>query len=102
MVTLSFSNCCNRDILYEEDFFQTLWLQSDNIEPAFPYTEKGQENGDGRIHTHFPQAGRLTPSRQDQISQYMVDVLHRLKLHDVMTFVDQVGDTFNVECGCGT
>jgi hypothetical protein len=27
----------------------------------------------------------------------MVDVLQRLKLHDVMTFVDQVGDTFNVE-----
>lgn len=27
----------------------------------------------------------------------MVDVLQRLKMHDVMTYIDQVGDAFNVE-----
>ena len=97
-VTLSFSNCCNiGDILYEEDFFQTLWLQSDNIEPAFPYTEKGQENGDGRFIPTFRRQEKTYAIKTGQITQYMVDVLHRLKLHDVMTFVDQVGDTFNVE-----
>ena len=53
-VTLSFSNCCNLgDFLYENDFFQTLWLKSDNIEPAFPYVEKGQENGDGKFIPTF-------------------------------------------------
>lgn len=97
-VTLSFSNCCNiGDILYEEDFFQTLWLKSDNIEPAFPYTEKGQENGDGKFIPTFRRQDKTYLIRTGEISQYMVDVLHRLKLHDVMTFIDQVGDARNVE-----
>lgn len=97
-VTLSFSNCCNiGDILYEEDFFQTLWLKSDNIEPAFPYTEKGQENGDGKFIPTFRRQDKTYLIRTGEISQYMVDVLHRLKLHDVMTFIDQVGDAYNVE-----
>lgn len=97
-VTLSFSNCCNiGDILYEEDFFQTLWLKSDNIEPAFPYTEKGQENGDGKFIPTFRRQDKTYLIRTGEISQYMVDVLHRLKLHDVMTFIDQVGDAHNVE-----
>lgn len=97
-VTLSFSNCCNiGDILYEEDFFQTLWLKSDNIEPAFPYTEKGQENGDGKFIPTFRRQDKTYIIRTGEISQYMVDVLHRLKLHDVMTFIDQVGDAHNVE-----
>lgn len=97
-VTLSFSNCCNiGDILYEEDFFQTLWLKSDNIEPAFPYTEKGQENGDGKFIPTFRRQDKTYLIRVGAVSQYMVDVLHRLKLHDVMTFIDQVGDARNVE-----
>ena len=97
-VTLSFSNCCNvGDILYEEDFIQTLWIKSDNIEPAFPYVEKGQENGIGRFIPTFRRQEKTYLIRTGEISQYMVDVLHRLKLHDVMTFINQVGDANNVE-----
>ena len=34
-VTLSFSNCCNiGDLQYENDFYQTLWIDSDNIEAS--------------------------------------------------------------------
>jgi hypothetical protein len=97
-VTLSFSNCCNLgDLLYEDDFYQTLWLKSDNIEHTYPYTEKGQENGDGKFIPTFRRQDKLHTLKTGVISQYMVDVLHRLQLHDVMTFIDQVGDAFNVE-----
>lgn len=102
-VTLSFSNCCNLAndtetlLLYEYDFLQTLWLKSDNIEPAFPYTEKGQENGDGKFIPTFRRQEKTYTIRTGEISQYMVDVLNRLKMHDVMTFIDQVGNAYNVE-----
>jgi len=97
-VTLSFSNCCNLgDILYEDDFYQTLWIKSDNIEQDYPYTEKGQENGNGRFIPTFRRQDKTYTIRAGTVSQYMVDVLQRLKLHDVMTYIDQVGDAFNIE-----
>jgi len=97
-VTLSFSNCCNLgDLLYEDDFYQTLWVKSDNIEQDYPYTEKGQENGDGRFIPTFRRQDKTHTIRVGVIPQYMVDVLQRLKLHDVVTYIDQVGDAFNVE-----
>lgn len=97
-VTLSFSNCCNLgDLLYEDDFVQTLWIQSDNIEQSYPYTEKGQENGDGKFIPTWRRQEKTYTIRTATMPQYMVDVLHRLKMHDVMTFIDQVGDAYNVE-----
>jgi len=97
-VTLSFSNCCNLgDLLYEDDFHQTLWIKSDNIEQIYPYVEKGQENGEGRFIPTFRRQDKNHVVRTGIIPQYMVDVLNRLKMHDVMTYVDQAGDAFNVE-----
>lgn len=97
-VTLSFANCCNLgDLLYEDDFFQTLWIKSDNIEQAYPYTEKGQENGVGRFIPTFRRQEKTYTIRTGVITQFMVDALQRLKLHDVMTYIDQVGDAFNIE-----
>jgi hypothetical protein len=97
-VTLSFSHCCNiGDLLYEFDFVQTLWLQSDNIEPAFPYTEKGQENGYGKFIPTFRRQEKTYAIRTALIPQYLVDVLHRLKMHDIMTYIDQTGETYTVD-----
>jgi len=97
-VTLSFSNCCNiGDIIYENDFVQTLWIKSDNIEQQFPYVEKGQENGDGKFVPTFRRQEKMYMIRTEEIPQFLVDVLQRLRLHDVITYIDQVGDAFNVE-----
>lgn len=97
-VTLSFSNCCNiGDLLYENDFYQTLWIKSDNIEESFPYTEKGQENGYGKFIPTFRRQEKAYAIRTEIIPKYIVDVLHRLKMHDVMTYIDQVGNAYNVE-----
>lgn len=97
-VTLSFSNCCNLgDLLYEDDFTQTLWIKSDSIEQQFPYVEKGQENGDGRFIPTFRRQEKTYAIKLGIVPQYLVDVLHRLKLHDVMTYIDQVGEAYVVE-----
>jgi hypothetical protein len=97
-VTLSFTNCCNvGDILYEDAFIQTLWIKSDSIEQAYPYTEKGQENGEGKFIPTFRRQEKNFLIRMELMSQYMVDVLQRLKMHDIITYIDQVGDAFNVE-----
>ena len=96
-VTLSFTNCCNvGDILYEYDFLQTLWIKSDNIEQAYPYSEKGQENGEGKFIPTFRRQEKTYAIRTEILPQYMIDVLQRLKMHDVMTFIDQVGEAFVV------
>ena len=97
-VTLSFTNCCNvGDILYETDFIQTLWLKGDNIEETFPYVERGQENGAGRFIPTFRRQDKTYIIKTEIIPKYLVDTLHRLKLHDVITFIDQVGDAFIVQ-----
>lgn len=97
-VTLSFSNCCNLgDIFYEDNFMQTLWILSDNIEQQFPYVEKGQENGDGRFIPTFRRQEKTYVIRTMLVGQYMVDIMHRLRLHDLVTYLDMVGDTYIVE-----
>ncbi len=97
-VTLSFSNCCNLgDLLYEDDFYQTLWILSDNIEQTFPYAERGQENGEGRFIPTFRRQDKNYIIRLAIVPQFLVDVLYRLKMHDVITYIDQVGDAYNVE-----
>ena len=97
-VTLSFSNCCNLgDLLYEDDFRQTLWIKSDNVEQAYPYVERGLENGEGRFIPTFRRQDKTYIIKTLTVSQMLVDALHRLKLHDVVTFIDQVGDAWGVE-----
>jgi hypothetical protein len=97
-VTLSFTNCCNvGDILYEDDFIQTLWIYSDNIEQAYPYVERGQENGEGKFIPTFRRQEITCLIRTLILPQYLIEVLHRLKMHDVMTYIDQVGDAFYID-----
>lgn len=97
-VTLSFSNCCNLgDILYEDDFTQTMWIPSDNIETQFPYVEKGQENGDGRFIPTFRRQEKTFQIRTGYLPIYVIEVLHRLKIHDLVTYIDQVGDAFIIQ-----
>lgn len=97
-VTISFTNCCNiGDILYENDFIQTLWIYSDNIEQAYPYVEKGQENGEGKFIPTFRRQEKTCLIRTLILPQYLIEVLHRLKMHDIITYIDQVGDAFYVE-----
>ena len=95
---INFSHTCNLGgIIYEDGFTQVLYLETETMEPTFPYTEKGQENGYGQFVPTFQRQDKLYLIRTGLIPQHIVDVLHRLKLHDTVTLTDLVGDSFTVK-----
>lgn len=97
-IKIDFSNTCDiGDIYYEGDFEQTLWLESETLEPTFPYVEKGVENGLGRFVPAYQRQDKIWLLRTKLIPQYIVDVLHRLKLHDTIVLIDTVGNGYVVK-----
>ncbi|MEN6569060.1 MAG: hypothetical protein ABFC18_03505, partial [Rikenellaceae bacterium] len=97
-LTINFSHSCNLgDLLYEDGLEQTLYLETEAMEPTFPYTEKGQENGYGQFVPTWQRQEKNYIIRTLLIPQFIVDVLHRLKLHDTVEIIDLVGDTWTVK-----
>lgn len=97
-LTINFTHSCNLgDIYYEGGLIQTLFLESETMEPVFPYTEKGAENGFGQFVPTWQRQEKNQLIRTNLIPQHIVEVLHRLKLHDTITLIDLVGDGFTVE-----
>lgn len=95
---LVFEHSCNLgEIIYEDGFTQTLFLEAETMEPVFPYTEKGQENGYGQFIPAFQRQEKNYLIKTLLIPQFIVDVLHRLKLHDSITLTDLVGDEWTVK-----
>lgn len=95
---LTFSHSCNLgDIKYEDDFEQVLYLDTEAMEPIFPYEEKGQENGYGVFVPTWQKQDKQYVIKTKLVPQFLVDVLHRLKLHDSITLMDNVGDSFTIE-----
>lgn len=97
-VRIDFKNTCDIvGIYYEGGFTQSLWLESETMEPTFPYTEKGVENGLGRFVAAYQRQDKIWLLRTKLIPQYIVDVLHRLKLHDDVDLIDTVGNEYAVK-----
>jgi hypothetical protein len=67
------------------------------MEPVFPYTEKGQENGYGQFIPTFQRQEKNWIIRTLLVPQFIVDVFHRLKLHDTIAITDLVGDLWTVK-----
>lgn len=94
----AFEHSCDLgEITYDDGFTQVLYLETETMEPTFPYTEKGQENGYGQFVPTFQRQDKVYLIRTMLIPQHIVDVLHRLKLHDTVTLTDLVGDSFTVK-----
>lgn len=94
---LNFHNNCDLgDILYHDGFTQTLWFESETMEPAFPTEEEGQKNGEGRFARTFARQTKKYLARTKEMPDFMVDVFNRMKLHDTIQLIDLVGDTHNV------
>lgn len=92
-VTIDYHNACNiGDLMYDDDITYTLWLETEPLEPAFPYTEKGQDNGKGEFTPTWQRQEKTWIMRTLQLPPYIIDVLHRLKLHDTVELTDLVGD----------
>lgn len=94
---IDFHNTCDLgEILYHDGFTQTLWFESETMEPSFPLEEEGQKNGEGRFVRTFARQTKKYLVRTKNMPDYMVDVFHRLRLHDTITLTDLVGDTNTV------
>jgi hypothetical protein len=93
----AFEHSCDLgEITYDDGFSQVLYLETETMEPTFPYTEKGQENGYGQFVPTFQRQEKTYLIRTMLLPQFIVDVLHRLKLHDTIVLTDLVGDTNTV------
>jgi hypothetical protein len=96
-LTINFNNSCDLGDIHYTDFDQTLWLETEVMEPTFPYVEKGQENGNGVFVPTWQRQDKTYNIRTLLIPQYIVDVLHRLKVHETITLTDLVGDIWAVQ-----
>lgn len=88
------------NILYQDSFTQTIWMESETMETLFPTEEEGQKNGEGRFVRTFGRQTKKYNVKTNQVPDYMVDVFHRLRLHDAITLTDLVGDintVYNLE-----
>jgi len=96
-LTINFHNDCDLgDILYHDGFTQTIWFESETMEPSFPHEEEGIKNGEGRFVRTFGRQIKKYLARTKLMPDFMVDVFHRMKLHDTIELIDLVGDENDV------
>lgn len=100
-IIINFSNTYDLgNILYQDSFAQTLWIESETMEPLFPLKEEGQENAEGRFVRTFGRQVKKYIARTKTMPDYMVDVFNRMRLHDTISLIDLVGDqntVYNLE-----
>lgn len=95
---LDFYHTCNLgDINYEDGFRQTLFLDAEPMEDEYPYVERGIENGLGVFIPSFQRQDKMRIVRTKLVTSFLVDVLHRLKMHHYVTLTDLVGDVWDVK-----
>lgn len=97
-LTFIFSHSCDiGDYYYSGGLEQTMYLETEPLEPNFPYVEKGLENGFGTFIPTWQRQDKTYIIRTLYVPQFIVEVLHRLKIHDSVEIIDLVGDEFTVE-----
>ena len=96
-LTLNFTNSCDLgELIYHDDFTQTLWFESESMETSFPQEEEGQKNNDGKFFRTFTRQVKKYIARTKMMPDFMVDVFNRMKLHNSIELIDLVGDTHDV------
>ena len=100
-LTMNFSNTCDLgDILYSEGLTQTIWFESETMEPSFPQEDQGVNNGEERFVRSFARQTKKYLARTNEMPDFMAEVFHRMKLHDSIEMIDLVGnenDVYNLE-----
>ncbi len=96
-LTIDFHNDCDLgDILYQDGFTQTIWFESETMEPTFPQEEEGVKNGEDRFVRTFARQVKKYLVRTFEMPDFMVDVFNRMKLHESIELTDLDGDTNDV------
>ena len=100
-LTVNYSNTCDLgDILYSEGLTQTVWFESETMEPSFPQEEQGVNNGEERFVRSFARQTKKYLARTKDMPDFMAEVFHRMKLHDSIEMIDLIGNentVYNLE-----
>jgi len=100
-LTINFFNVCDLgDILYADGLTQTIWFESDTMEQSFPLDEQDQKNGEARLVRSFARGDKKYLARTKEVPDFLVQVFHRMRLHDSIEMTDLVGDVndmYNIE-----
>ena len=100
-LTINYSNGCDLgDILYHEGLTQTIWFESETMENTYPQDEEGVKNGEQQFVRTFARQLKKYLARTMEMPDFMVEVFHRMKLHDSIELIDLVGnvnDVYNLE-----
>jgi hypothetical protein len=100
-LTINFHNDCDLgDILYHEGFTQTVWFESETMEPSFPLEEEGVKDGNAQFVRSFGRQVKKYIARTKEMPDFIVELFNRMKLHDTVELIDLVGnenDVYNLE-----
>ena len=100
-LNINYSNTCDLgDILYSEGLTQSVWFESETMEPSFPQEDQGVNNGEERFVRSFARQTKKYLARTLDMPDFMAEVFHRMKLHDSIEMIDLVGnenDIYNLE-----
>ena len=70
------------------------------MEQSFPLDEKDQKNGEDRLVRSFARGDKKYLARTKEVPDFLVQVFHRMRLHDSIEMTDLVGDVnemYNLE-----
>lgn len=96
-VRFVFSNTCDiGGINYHDGLEHTLFLKGETMEPSFPLNEEGQENGEGLFVRTFARQVKKYSFRTLEMPGYIIELLHRMRMHDTIEITDTVGDSNTV------
>ena len=94
---INFLNSCDfGNIYYHGGFNQSIWLKSEPLEMTFPLEEEGAKNGEGQFVRTFGRQTKKYLLRTNKLPDFMVDVFHRMKLHDTIELIDLLGDAHTI------
>lgn len=100
-IRLRASNSCDiGDFDFHDGLIHEIYLEGETMEPSFPLTEEGQENGEGRFVRTFARQVKRYNFKTKLLPGYIIELLHRMRMFDTVELTDTLGDTntvYNIE-----
>ena len=95
------NTCDLGNIYYQGGQHFIFYLDADVGEPIHEEVEEGQENGDGDFIATYRRQMKRYRIRTGLISDYLIDAIQRMKLHDHIELTFKSGEVeqiYNVDC----
>lgn len=86
MVEWQNKNNIGSSLIYQNGFFQRLYLDTAILEPKYKVDQEGEEDGFEVFHPTFTKLSKQLAIQTELIPEFLVDALAALPLHDQVTF----------------